>query len=311
MARPRFTDLTRELEPGPARPLGELLRELYPGASWGAVRELARTGKVSVGGELCTEPRELIPGGARVSVKMAAPGPRAARAAGVLLEYADGEVVVVHKPAGLSTVPFDERERDTLDRRVRAALERREHRRRDALGVVHRIDKETSGLVVFARTLAAKRHLEQQFRLHTVHRRYLALAHGRLASQTFSSRLVADRGDGLRGSTTNPRLGRTATTHVRALEPLEGATLVECRLETGRTHQIRIHLSEAGHPLLGERVYQRGYPGALIAAPRLMLHAAELGFIHPRTGAELRFSAPPPEDLLGLRSALKAAPGAR
>jgi 23S rRNA pseudouridine1911/1915/1917 synthase len=171
-------------------------------------------------------------------------------------------------------------------------------RREAPLGIVHRIDKETSGLVVFARTLAAKRDLKQQFRIHTVRRRYRALAHGQVPERSISSRLVQDRGDGLRGSTNNPKLGRVATTHVRPLEALQGATFIECQLETGRTHQIRIHLAEAGSPLLGERVYSKNFPHPLLSAPRLMLHAQELGFVHPVTGKHLDFEEPLPEDVL-------------
>jgi 23S rRNA pseudouridine1911/1915/1917 synthase len=119
---------------------------------------------------------------------------------------------------------------------------------------------------------------------------------------------VQDRGDGLRGSTDNVELGRESVTHVRAKEILAGATLIECALETGRTHQIRIHLSEAGHPLVGERVYVREYPGKQIPAPRLMLHAAELGFVHPVTGTELHFTEALPADMETLVASLRAKP---
>jgi 23S rRNA pseudouridine1911/1915/1917 synthase len=160
-------------------------------------------------------------------------------------------------------------------------------------------------LLVFARTLAAKRHLANQMRFHTVQRRYLAIAHGSVTRQTFRSRLVADRGDGLRGSTRLPNVGVQAVTHVEPVQQLVGATLVSCRLETGRTHQIRIHLSEAGHPLVGERVYVRGFDGPVIAAPRLMLHAAVLGFIHPATGRPVCFNDPLPADMLDLIERLR------
>jgi 23S rRNA pseudouridine1911/1915/1917 synthase len=172
------------------------------------------------------------------------------------------------------------------------------------LRVVQRLDKETSGLLVFARTVAAERHLQQQLRAHSMLRRYLALVHGSAADATYDTLLVADRGDGLRGSWgvfrrpkgTPPETARRAVTHVEVLEPLRGATFVACELETGRQHQIRIHLSEAGFPLVGERVYVRGFAGPLLPAPRPMLHAARLGFVHPRTGRELLFEAPPPPD---------------
>jgi 23S rRNA pseudouridine1911/1915/1917 synthase len=229
--------------------------------------------------------------------------------------FADSQLVVVSKPAGISTVPFDDSERNTLIDLTRSLLERREQRRSAPLGVVQRLDKETSGLVVFARTVPAKRAIKDQFRAHTVHRRYDALVHGKASATSYRSRLVIDRGDGVRGSTDNSTLGREAITHVRVLAELAGATHVECRLETGRTHQIRIHLSEAGHPLVGERVYVRGYAGTLIAAPRLMLHARELGFEHPSTGRDLDFSEPLPEDMRAmierLTSTARSSPGSR
>jgi 23S rRNA pseudouridine1911/1915/1917 synthase len=138
-----------------------------------------------------------------------------------------------------------------------------------------------------------------------VERRYVALAHGSVRAATHHSRLVKDRGDGRRGSTEHPELGRDSVTHVKPLEALAGATLVECRLETGRTHQIRIHLAESGHPLVGERVYGRSYRGERIEAPRLMLHAFELGFEHPTTGKPLHFEQPMPEDMERVVHALR------
>lgn len=305
MPAPPFVDRTLRVPPGAARSLDCVLRELYPGASWNAVRRLVLTGKVAVDGARCTDARASIAAGSLVSVTMTAPRPRATGLSESAIVYVDPQVAVVDKPAGVSTVPYDQGERGTLDQLVRDALARREKRRRE-LGVVHRIDKETSGLVVFARTLSAKRHLEEQFRRHSVHRCYLAVVEGRLEAATLSSRLVRDRGDGLRGSTDNPRLGRPSTTHVRVVERFANATLVECRLETGRTHQIRIHVSEAGHPIVGDRVYSRGYAGARVDAPRLALHAAELGFEQPSTRRELRFRAPLPADFAALLARLRA-----
>jgi 23S rRNA pseudouridine1911/1915/1917 synthase len=177
---------------------------------------------------------------------------------------------------------------------------------RAPLGVVHRLDKETSGVMVFTRTLEAKKHLSQQFREHTVERRYLALVHGRMERPVvLESYLLEDRGDGLRGSARGTtKGGQRAVTHVKPKRQLQGATLVECRLETGRTHQIRIHLSEAGHPLVGERVYIRNYAGPRLEAPRMMLHAAALGFIHPVDEEPMAFDAPLPADFERVLAAL-------
>ncbi|HLV66616.1 MAG TPA: RluA family pseudouridine synthase [Polyangiaceae bacterium] len=288
-----------------AQPLARALRTLLGGASWNTVRRTITTGKVRLDGAPVVEVTRTVRAGQRLELVPTAPRPSAPRLAAEKLVHVDAHVVVVEKPPHVSTVPYDDTERDTLDALVERELSRRERGRRGPLGVVHRLDKETSGLLVFARTLAAKRHLKNQFRFHTVARRYWALVSGHLESRTLRSRLVADRGDGRRGSTENPRLGRPAVTHVRALERLSDATLVECRLETGRTHQIRIHLSEAGHPLLGERVYVRGHEPPSIAVPRVMLHAFELGFVHPASGAELHFESPMPADLRAVLARLR------
>jgi 23S rRNA pseudouridine1911/1915/1917 synthase len=162
---------------------------------------------------------------------------------------------------------------------------------------VHRIDKETSGLVVFALTPLAERRLDGQFRQHSVERRYLALVRGQARSERIESKLARDRGDGRRGSGAN---GQRAVTHVRVVERLGDFTLVECRLETGRTHQVRIHLGERGTPLCGERIYDRPLHGRPLpdasGAQRIMLHAACLAFEHPATGKTLRFESPLPQD---------------
>jgi len=134
-----------------------------------------------------------------------------------------------------------------------------------------------------------------------------------VVQETIESDLILDRGDGLRGSHAHfrrtdrppPREARHAITYVRPLESLEGATLIECRLETGRQHQIRIHLAELGHPLIGERVYIRDYTGPIIESPRTMLHARTLGFVHPRTGQPMSFEREPPSDFEAMAEALR------
>jgi 23S rRNA pseudouridine1911/1915/1917 synthase len=285
-----------------ARPLDGVVRALSK-VPWSEARRLVETGKVRVAGEVVTDPGRKVRAGDRLALFMRAPRPQTARVQELgadLVVYADPALVVVRKPAGMSTVPFgDEAPGEiTLDALVREVLARRDTiRGRAPLGVVQRLDRATSGLLVFSRTFAAKKHLGQQLRLHTMRRRYLAIAHGAVPSGTLRSHLIEDRGDGLRGSVREGRReGQLAVTHVERVERLAGATLVACRLETGRTHQIRIHLSEQGHPLLGETVYVRSFAGTLIPAPRLMLHAAELGFAHPVDDRPMLFEAPPPAD---------------
>jgi 23S rRNA pseudouridine1911/1915/1917 synthase len=173
---------------------------------------------------------------------------------------------------------------------------------------VHRIDRDTSGLVVFARTPEAEAHLGKQFRAHRVARRYLAITRGTPPEGRIESWLVRDRGDGRRGSG-SPEKGQRAVTHVRVLEELGSCALVECRLETGRTHQVRIHLGEAGAPLAGERVYDRPLHGAPVpdpsGAPRVALHAARIGFVHPTTGEWREWESPLPDDLEAVRRRLR------
>jgi 23S rRNA pseudouridine1911/1915/1917 synthase len=301
--------VTPELE----GPLDRAVRTLL-GTSWGAARSWIEGGKVTVGGASVMEPTARVRVGDEIAVDPAARRARLAELSDSQVVHIDGQVVVVCKPAGLNTVPFDERDLDTLESRVRAWLERRRlspSGGRPSLGIVHRLDKETSGLVVFTRTWAAKQGLSAQFRAHTVHRRYLAIVSGAFrAPRTFRSWLLENRGDGLRGSARGGHRSqaagaREAITHVEPLEELAGATLVACRLETGRTHQIRIHLSESGCPVVGERVYIRGYAGPVLKAPRLMLHAAELGFVHPTTQRETRWEEPLPEDMSAVLEGLR------
>lgn len=293
----------------PAGPEGAKLRKLdgllrdHLGISWSEARRLVETGKVTVGGKVATASDRPVRAGEHIELRHRAPRPRTAQLkelGGDLLVYVDASVAVVRKPPGVSTVPFGDEPPDqlTLDALVREVIAKRDKiRGRAPLGVVHRLDRATSGLLVFARTVAAKKHLASQFREHSMHRVYLALAHGDVRAQTFRSYLVENRGDGLRGSARGgQREGQLAITHVEPKLRMKGATLVACRLETGRTHQIRIHLSEAGHPLVGETVYIRNYGGPRIEAPRLMLHATELGFAHPEDDRPMLFSEPLPPD---------------
>jgi 23S rRNA pseudouridine1911/1915/1917 synthase len=294
--------------PQSGRTVLSALREWMPGTSWSALRKLMAARRVVVNSALCLdEARRLKPGEiVEVSVRAQSPPPTGAD---VRVVWLDADVVVVDKPAGMTTLRH-RAERDwssekktrqpALDDVLPELIARREHLERMSepkAFSVHRIDRETSGLLVFARTVTAQQALITQFKAHSVERTYLAVAQGEVAARTFESRLVEDRGDGRRGSTSLPEVGKRAVTHVRPLERLDGWTLLECRLETGRTHQIRIHLSEAGHPVYGDSKY--GPPFTSEEARRmrrLALHAATLGFDHPSDGRRLSFESQPPRD---------------
>ena len=297
--------------------LAAVVRGALPGASWNRARDLVKSGRVVVDGVRAADSAVRLAVGAVVTINP--DGQELSK--GVLppedIVYVDSDVVVVSKRAGLLSVPFDSKDRDTLVDITRAALRRQGKQGKKGfdpeLGVVHRIDVDTTGLLLFTRNLAAKKELQQQFRVHSVHRRYLAIAHGVVRDGTVDTVLLSDRGDGIRGSYAHfrapkgppPADARQAVTHLRCVTALKGASLVECRLETGRQHQIRIHLSEGGHPLVGEKVYIRDYTGLRIPAQRPMLHAQELGFEHPRTGEHMRFSKDPPADFAELLATLR------
>ena len=257
------------------------------------------TGKVFVDGACITEVAHRLAAGQQVEVRVNAPRPRDPEREGVLV-YDDAHVVVIDKPSGINSVPYEERETGTAMDLIRGAWRRMGKPATSVpLHVVHRIDRATSGLLAFAKSKKAELGLAAQLRAHTMERTYLCVAHGAVPSQRIESWLVADRGDGLRGSTTRHEQGKRAVTHVEAVRALRHATLCAVRLETGKTHQIRIHLSEAGHPLVGEQVYIRDYEaagGKLLTAGRLMLHAATLGFVHPVTGERISLSSPLPPD---------------
>lgn len=302
------------------RTLAAIVKQALADLSWADVRKLIRGRRVTVNGNVCLDAGRRMK---LTDVIKVHPHPTAAppREDDVLIRYLDAHVVIVEKPTGMTSVRHAE-ERDwsskrkqiqpTLEELLPRVIARAEGRsggrprqsgprKPPPVRPVHRLDRDTSGLMVFARTVPAERQLMQQFRQHTTFRRYVAVVVGRVEAQTIRSRLVRDRGDGRRGSTSLPDVGKPAVTHVKPLEYLDGYTLIECRLETGRTHQIRIHLAELGHPLCGETIYNRAKFSEPIVdashAPRLALHATEIGVAHPISGEPLRFHMPLPDDL--------------
>jgi 23S rRNA pseudouridine1911/1915/1917 synthase len=289
-------------------PLENVLRQRYAGASWNEIRRLITSGKVRVGSQPVNEPRRPVPPGADVQIQMTAPRTKPGFfAASDYVVFKDPFVVVVRKPAGISSIDHED-EPTSLASELRDWLSQQEKRSSPPLKVVHRLDKVTSGVMIFARTQAAQLHLKEQFRAHTTGRHYIAVAHGRVHDGTLSFRLVRNRGDGLRGVTRDPNLGRHSVTHFVATEALARCTVVQCRLETGRTHQIRIHLAEVGHPVVGDPVYGRDHRGPVIESPRTLLHAAYLSFTHPRDRRRLEFNAELPEDFQAVIRRERAVP---
>jgi 23S rRNA pseudouridine1911/1915/1917 synthase len=314
------------------RPLGEVLQARLH-LSWSEARTLLRERRVQVHGVLCSDPTRRVRPGQQVRVirRKASQGRkllefggglhprRAAKLDPWIIRFADAHLVVVEKPAGLTTMrhgeevaEFGARARRFLPPTLADLLPALLPGKKTRVRPVHRLDKETSGLAVFARTVEAERHLGRQFRAHTIERTYLAVVRGRAKPGRLESWMVRDRGDGRRGSAAQPGKGQHAVTHVRVVEELGAYTLVECRLETGRTHQVRIHLGEAGTPLCGERVYDRPLHGKPLpddsGSPRIALHAASLGFEHPATGKRMRWTSPLPPDLANLVARLRQEP---
>jgi 23S rRNA pseudouridine1911/1915/1917 synthase len=316
------------------RSLADVLRARLRLPREEAVR-LVQQRRVRVLGSPCLDPGRRVHPGQRIEVlppphgggvssrrkaRRGEPPDRSNKGPRPILRYVDEHLVVVEKPAGLTTMrhahetaEFGSRARrflpPTLADLLPQLIAEQQPGKPGRVRAVHRLDKETSGLLVFARTVEAERHLGQQFRAHATERLYRAIVRGKARSQRIESWLLEDRGDGRRGSSPTPGQGQRAVTHVRVVEELGDYTLVECRLETGRTHQVRIHLGEAGTPLCGETVYDRPLHAAPVpdgsGAPRVALHAATLGLVHPATGQRMRWESPLPADLAGMLERLR------
>jgi 23S rRNA pseudouridine1911/1915/1917 synthase len=276
--------------------------------AWSRANQLVERGKVTVDDVVELDPSARVRPGAHIEVdeRRAAPKPST-----VPIVFEDPQVIVIDKPAGISSVPFEKGDGDTAMDAIRDAW-RADGRKATTvpLHVVHRIDKDTSGLLAFAKTKPAEKAMQALFRAHDVERTYLCVVHGHPSDLRIESRLVEDRGDGLRGSTRIPGKGKRAVTHVKVIEKMPDTTLLQVKLETGKTHQIRIHLSEAGHPLVGERVYVRDYlrKKEPIEMDRLLLHAATLGFAHPTTGTVVRLESKLPPAFTRALNQLRARP---
>lgn len=353
--------------------LSAALKELCPGTSWGQAKKWISKRQVQVNGNLCLDEAR------RVTIKdviklWPQPLAKPVESNDLRIKYIDEYLIVVEKPAGVTSVRHvQERKLSTRRRQLQPTLEellppvlaKLQHLRWPPLppiGMnrgrknqnlkggrakrelpihnakklppelqvipVHRLDRDTSGLMLFARSRDAEQKLVGMFRRHTIQREYMGVCLGSIEPQTITSMIARDRGDGIRGSLaaeeaspdqTANSLGdevenqpadaatqpaaQKAITHIVSSEPIcDGKySIIRCRLETGRTHQIRIHVSEAGHMLCGDKIYSIGPDGERVidksGAPRHALHSDRLTFTHPFTGQHVTFEMPLPRDL--------------
>jgi 23S rRNA pseudouridine1911/1915/1917 synthase len=285
--------------------LDRVLAHLLPQHSRSRLAAWVREGRVKVNGAAWS-PDRRVHGGERIALDVAPEPPAAVHVAqpmALVIVHEDEDLLVVDKPAGLVVHPGNGHREGTLLNALLAhapalaALPR--------AGIVHRLDKDTSGLLVVAKNETAQTALVRALQARTVRREYLALAHGAVAS---GGRVEAAIG---RHPTQRTRMavvprGKPAVTHYRVLRRCDGATLLECALETGRTHQIRVHLASIGHPLVGDPVYgrRRSTDRALAAFPRQALHAARLGLEHPRMRVARVWESALPPDFAALLASL-------
>ena len=266
--------------------LGERLKALYPDASGRSLKQWLATSRVRVNGAVVRRGDAPVRADDRVELR-AAPPPACPEPLGLVHE--DQDILVVDKPSGLLSVATEGERTRTAYRLLRDWVAARGPAG-SRLFIVHRLDRETSGLIVFARTVAAKRALQSQFAARSVERVYVALVEGvpRTMEGTLTSRLTEDRSLRVH-PTSDRRAGREAITRYRVVTRRREGTLVELRLVTGRRGQIRAQLAAAGHPIAGDREYgARTDP-----LGRLALHATRLGFAHPR-GGRVAFESPLP-----------------
>ena len=312
--------------------LDRALAQLIADVSRSRLQVLIRSGAVSHGGQTIGDPGRRVKGGEHYVLDMpeAAPAEPEPEPIALSIAYEDAALIVVDKPAGLVVHPAAGHANGTLVNALIAhcgdSLSGIGGVRRP--GIVHRLDKDTSGLLVVAKTDAAHQGLAAQFAAHGVdgrlERRYQAVVWGTPLRQrgTIDAALARSRTNRLRIAVNDGPLGRRAVTHYETVERFAAtdgstvASLVSLTLETGRTHQIRVHMAHIGHPVMGDPLYGTGFQtsasrllpdaqSALAALGRQALHAAHLGFEHPVTGEQLTFDSPLPSDMLNLLGALR------
>jgi len=295
--------------------LDRALAAALPTLSRERLKTLIRSGALAAGGTPLRDPATKVRGDESFRLTVPDPTPAHNRAQDIPLDvvFEDEHLLVIDKPAGLVVHPaagnFDGTLVNALLHHCGASLSGIGGVARP--GIVHRIDKDTSGLLVVAKTDVAHEGLAKQFAAHSIERRYLAIVSGipRTSTGSVDAPLARSATNRKKIAIIAGQRGKRAVTHWKRLELLKDAALVECRLETGRTHQVRVHMASIGHPLLGDPVY--GGTGKThrellksLNFHRQALHAAVLGFVHPATKDRLSFERPMPSDMQELFSAL-------
>lgn len=291
--------------------LDQALAKLVPEYSRSRLQEWVTQGKVTVNGETATIKQKVWGGEAVVLVPQSDPADQPYLPEDIALDivYEDDSIIIINKPVGLVVHPGNGNWEGTL---LNALLH---HDPRLAevprAGIVHRLDKDTSGLLVVAKTLTAQTDLVRQLQERTVSREYLALVFGEVKRPGKVDAPI-DRHPSQRTKMAVVEGGKPAITHYTIVESFPGCTLLRCKLETGRTHQIRVHMSSIRHPLAGDHIYIKGAQkcpplmrDTLSVFPRQALHAERLGLEHPETGEWMEWQVDMPEDMQQLRVSVR------
>ena len=287
--------------------LDQALARMLPDYSRSRLQEWVKSALITVDGAAAA-PKDKVWGGERIDVRAAPdPGPCAPQAIPLRVVYEDAQILVVDKPAGLVVHPGSGNRDGTLLNALLyhapavAAVPR--------AGIVHRLDKDTSGLLVVAKTLQAHTHLTRQLQARSIHREYLAVVAGVPPAKGVVEAPIGRHPIARTKMAVVPG-GKTARTLYRVLRAGPGWSLVECRLDTGRTHQIRVHMHSIGHPVAGDPVYGSGasmrqLPEPARRFPRQALHAVRLQLLHPTGGQQVHFESPVPDDFAHLLNQLE------
>lgn len=260
------------------------------------VQKLIEQGKVTVNGDVCTSKKEKLKIGDAITIEVPEPESLNVEAEDIPIDivYEDQDLMIINKPVGMVVHPAPGNYNGTLVNAIMYHC--------DSLssingvirpGIVHRIDKDTSGLLMIAKTDFAHRSLAEQLKAHTIKRQYIAIVHGRINEDTGTVNAPIARSPKDRLKMAVVFGGKEAVTHFTVLERFNNYTYIACELETGRTHQIRVHMHYIQHPLLGDVVY--GPKNPKIKNQGQLLHAKTLGFVHPRTGEYMEFDSDVPE----------------